>query len=167
MRHTTKNLFYSVGLVVGLAAADGQAQQSISTLPDGLTPEERTRLEKEQDSKDRAEMLLKACAQRLRSAQNGLMSQNYDLAHSEIRGFWNLASYTSQLIDGVCKKDSDRKKMMKMFEVGLRQNLTMLEQMRFEMPERYLAEANLVYEQTVKLRRSALQEVFGKDFFRE
>jgi hypothetical protein len=167
MRHTTRNLLCSVGLVVGLAAAEGQAQQAMPTLPDGLTTEERTWLEKHQDGKDRTEMLLKTCAQRLRSAQNGLISQNYDLAHKEIRGFWDLASYTSQLIDGVCKKDNDRKKMKKMLEVGLRQNLTMLEQMRFEMPEKYLAEANLVYEQTVKLRRSALQEVFGKDFFQE
>ncbi|MEW6730876.1 MAG: hypothetical protein AB1489_06040 [Acidobacteriota bacterium] len=154
-------------LVLGLCwvlALNGNAQGG-GPLPQWLTDEEERRIEQERDEKDRTEELLKVSAARLETARSNLISQEYEQASVEIKNYGELIGYTVIFIDGMRKKEKQRKKLYKVFELALRRDIKLLEMLRYELPGKYGQEASEVYDNVRKAREQALGVVFGKDFF--
>ncbi len=151
-------------IVIVLSASLTTAQNS-NQLPDGLTTDEQTRLEKEHGDKDRVELLLKIAMTRLGSARNNINNQQFEEASSEIKLFGSLVDYALAQIVASPKKEKDKRNIYRAFELNVRRDLNSLESMRFELPEKYVDQANEVYEKTKKARETALAEIFGKDFF--
>ena len=161
LRHA-RALFLVAGL---LAIATNSNAQTGAKLPDWLTPEEKRSIEKENGEKDRVEVLLKLCSTKLNSARIKLGEQQYEQTSTEIKNYGSLIVYMSTFIEGLQKKEKDKKKLYKMVELNLRRDLSTLEGMRFELPQKYADEVGDVYDRVRKVREVALGAVFGKDFF--
>lgn len=154
-----------VALTIGLGASASVEGQK--ALPQDLTPQEKALIEREKKEKDIAELLIRFSSERLVSARASLMSENYEHAASQVKSYKVLSQYTSQVIGSSIKKDSDRKKICKLFEQSLRRDIEILEMLRYQIPQKYATDVEDAYQQTSKLRETALEAVFGNDFFKE
>lgn len=152
----------AIAIGLSLPAAEARSQ---SQLPQWLTSEEQRSIEKENGENDRLEALLKVSSARLKAARVSLGAEQYEQANNDIQNYGELAAYTSAYVQGIQKKEKDKRKLYKKMEQSLRQDLNTLGMMRYEMPQKYAEETNDVYEKVRKMRESALGAIFGKDFF--
>jgi hypothetical protein len=160
--HFARALFLVAGLLSTAISTNAQAG---AKLPDWLTPEEKRIIEKENGEKDRVEALLKISSIKLNSARIKLNEQQYEQTSTEVKNYGSLIVYMSAFIEGLQKKEKDKKKLYKIVELSLRRDLGTLEGMRFELPQKYADEVGDVYDRVRKVREVALGAVFGKDFF--
>src|SRR5262249_40536003 len=133
-------------LTVGLfSIASGAYAQS--PFPKCLSQAEQRSIEKEHGEKDRLEVLLKVSSSRLTSARSCMSGEHYEEAQDEIKNYAELISYTSSFLQGLQKKENDKRKYYKLMEQSLRRDLNALESMRYDMPQKYADEANEIYQQ--------------------
>lgn len=159
-------LVLAFGLIIGLYSPAKAFQIGTEpSLPGWLNVDERTRLEKEHDPEDRVEALLKFSAAKLEQSRTAVSSQDYEKGMGDVRNFSDIIDYTSNFINQLQKKEKDKKKLFKRLELGLRQQMTVLEAVKFELPSGYAEELNQIFEKMRRTRESALGLLFGKEFF--
>lgn len=157
-----KTFFLALALLIFSGSSLAQIPGS---LPEFLSTEERERIQKENKEKDRTETLIKMFSGRLETAKSNFEAEKFENSRDEIKNYGNLVDYTVNFINTSIKKDGDKKKLFKMLDLTLRRDLTVLENLRFDLPGKYGEEASEVYEKVRKARVIALGAVFGKEFF--
>lgn len=134
-------------------------------LPDGLSSDEKQRLEQQKKEKEHVELSLKLAIDHLALAHTNLQSQLYEQAANEVKTYGLLIEYTVAFVNGCGKKDNDKKKFFKIIDLQLRKDLSRLESLRYDLPGNYGDEARTVYDQVHKARETVLAGMFGKEFF--
>lgn len=135
------------------------------TLPDGLSSDEKQRLDQQKKEKEHVEISLKLAIDHLALAHTNLQSQLYEQAINEVKTYGALIEYTVAFVNSCGKKDSDKKKLFKIIDLQLRKDLSHLESLRYDLPGNYGDDARIVYDQVHKAREAVLAGMFGKEFF--
>lgn len=153
-------------LLIGWVCVIDSNAQTDNIIPAWLTSDELNRIESEQDEKDRIKVLQKIATARLMAARTSTASEYYEQAATEIMNYGSLVEYTFKFIQALPQKEKDKRDSCRKFEIALRRDLNKLDSLRYQLPEKYAATANDVYERLKKVRETALSVVFGAEFFR-
>lgn len=148
-----------------MAALTVCVAQEARSLENILTEDELLLLSRENDVKDKLELILKFSTVRLNNARVSVQQGQYEVAVAQIKDYSLLCKGVVDDIEQRIKKDGDRKRLFKKLEQRLRIDLGTLNVFRYELPQKYTEEMEPSLELLNRTRDRALSGIFGKGFF--